>query len=64
MSSKTAQQFAALMMQLYEDRKVPRIQGESDPEYFRRIRKLAVRVQHEQRKAKRKTARASRKANR
>ena len=64
MSSVKAQQLASLMLRVFEGKTVLRKGDETDPDYYRRLRDRAQRIQHEQRTAKRKAARAARKRNR
>jgi hypothetical protein len=59
--SVKAQRFASLCVEVA---KGELYLGKPQDEYLRRVRNLAARVQHEQRKAKRTTARAARKRNR
>lgn len=58
------QQLAAQMMRVYDAGKMSQRMGESDPDYFKRVRDKAIQVQRHQRRVVRRNERAARKRNR
>jgi hypothetical protein len=64
-SGQTAkQQLASLMMRVHEGDKHPRHEGESEADYYSRVREKALHIQRRERRLARKSERAARKTNR